>query len=366
MHDPALLRHSFEQGMARKWHCPSPWCHALETPVGAGGSSFYSILAVPGWGLPEHGGVGGGAIPPPPPVCPRGPWRDGRVGTANRKPDRAHSGFSFAPWVLWRAVVDLGMSLSGFVVGILVGLTGVGGGAIMTPLLILLFGVQPTHAVGTDLAYATVTKIFGSVSYIRREQVNWPYVRWLVVGSVPTSLFGVMVLLPWLVAQGIDVENLVARVLGVMLLIVGVVSILEHWLFAGQLRDSRLIRNRHVQKRFKEPILVVGGALIGLGVGLTSVGSGSMLMAILLLVSELPILVLIGTDIVHATILLGAAGLAHWSQGHTEWPIVFALLLGSIPGVWVGSRLSQFVPATPLRILLALILAGTGIKLSLG
>lgn len=279
---------------------------------------------------------------------------------------RAFSGFSLARWVPWRAVLDPGLSLSGFVVGALVGLTGVGGGAIMTPLLILLFGIQPTHAVGTDLAYATITKIFGSASYIRRGQVNWPYIRWLVVGSVPASLIAVMVVLPWLVAQGIDVEALVARVLGVMLLIVGVVSILEHWLFSGQLRDSRLIRNRHVQKRFKEPILVVGGALIGLGVGLTSVGSGSMLMAILLLVSELPILVLIGTDIVHATILLGAAGLAHWSQGHTEWPVVFALLVGSVPGVWVGSKLSQYAPTTPLRVLLSLLLIGTGIKLSLG
>ena len=151
-----------------------------------------------------------------------------------------------------------------------------------------------------------------------------------------------------------------------MLLIVGVVSILEQWLFNGQLRDSRWIRNRHVQKRFKEPILVLGGAVIGLGVGLTSVGSGSMLMAVLLLVSELPILVLIGTDIVHATILLGAAGAAHWWQGHTDWLIVFALLVGSVPGVWVGSKLSQYVPANPLRVLLALILAGTGIKLFLG
>lgn len=278
----------------------------------------------------------------------------------------AFSGFNIAGWVLCPAVFDPGLSLSGFVVGVLVGLTGVGGGAIMTPLLILLFGIQPTHAVGTDLAYATITKIFGSVSYIRRGQVNFPYVRWLIVGSVPMSLFGVMVLLPWLVDQGIDVEALITRILGVMLLIVGVVSILEQWLFNGQFRDSRLIRNRHVQKRFKEPILVVGGGLIGLGVGLTSVGSGSMLMAILLLVSELPILVLIGTDIVHATILLGAAGLAHWSQGHTDWAIVFALLIGSVPGVWVGSRLSQYVPTTPLRILLALILVGTGIKLSLG
>jgi hypothetical protein len=263
-------------------------------------------------------------------------------------------------------VFDPALSLSGFVVGVLVGLTGVGGGAIMTPLLILLFGVQPTHAVGTDLAYATITKVFGSVSYVRRGQVNFPYVRWLVVGSVPSSVFSVLVLMPWLQSQGIDVENLVTRVLGVMLLFVGVVSALEHWLFSGQLRDSRFIRNQHVQKRFKEPILVAGGALIGLGVGLTSVGSGSMLMAILLLVSELPVLTLIGTDIVHATVLLGASGLAHWSQGHTDWGIVVALLVGSVPGVWAGSRLSQYVPTTPLRFFLALLLAGTGIKLTFG
>lgn len=247
----------------------------------------------------------------------------------------------------------------------LVGLTGVGGGALMTPLLILVFGIAPTTAVGTDLAYATITKIFASVSYIRRGQVNFPYIRWLVVGSVPSALFAVLWLLPWLREHGYDPESFITHLLGVMLLVVGVVNVLEHWFFSGQLRDSRLIRNRHVQKRFKEPILVAGGIVIGLGVGLTSVGSGSILMAILLLVSELPVLVLIGTDIVHATILLGAAGVAHWSEGNVDWAICLSLLVGSVPGVWAGSKLAQYVPTGPLRIGLALLLVGTGIKLVL-
>lgn len=248
----------------------------------------------------------------------------------------------------------------------LVGLTGVGGGALMTPLLILVFGVRPTVAVGTDLAYATVTKVFGSIQYIRRGQVNFPYIRWLAVGSVPASLFAVLVMTPWFAEAGVDVERFTLRALGLMLLAVGLISILERRFFAGRFRDSRLIRNPQVQDRFKEPILVVGGALIGLGVGLTSVGSGSLLMAVLLLVSELNILVLIGTDLVHATVLLGTAGAAHFLRGNVDIAMMVALLTGSLPGIWVGSRLAQLVPSNPLRYGLALLLFVTGLKLLAG
>jgi len=251
----------------------------------------------------------------------------------------------------------------GFLVGVLVGLTGVGGGALMTPILILVFGIRPTLAVGSDLAYATITKIFGSVQYVRRKQVNFPYVRWLAVGSVPSALLGVWVVSPWLDRTGIDVEHLTTRLLGVMLIMVAVLAVAEQWLYSGRLRDSALIRSEAVQRQYKEPILIAGGVVIGLGVGLTSVGSGSLLMAILLLVSELDLLVLIGTDIMHATILLGAAGTAHWTKGNVEWGLVLALLVGSIPGVWLGSRLSQVVPRAPLRTALAVLLAATGFKL---
>ncbi|TFH30043.1 MAG: sulfite exporter TauE/SafE family protein [Myxococcales bacterium] len=259
---------------------------------------------------------------------------------------------------------DVALSASGFLVGLLIGLTGVGGGAVMTPLLILLFGVRPTMAVGTDLAYATITKIFGSAAYIRRGQVNFPYIRWLVVGSVPGALVAVFVLTPWLDRSGVDVETMTTRMLGWMLLAVGVISILERRFFEGALRDSAIIRSHAVQRRFKEPILVIGGLLIGVGVGLTSVGSGSLLMAVLLLVSELNILVLIGTDIVHATILLATAGCAHLIQGNVDIGLAAALLVGSIPGIWAGSRLAQVVPTTPLRYALAVLLAATGFKLA--
>jgi hypothetical protein len=263
-------------------------------------------------------------------------------------------------------MLDLGLSATGFVVGALVGMTGVGGGALMTPLLILLFGMRPTMAVGTDLAYATITKLFGSVQYMRLGRVNYPYIRWLVVGSVPGSMFAVFVLTPWFERRGIDVETLTSDLLGTMLFLVGIISVLENRFFAGRLRDSQLIRSHAVQRRFKEPILVVGGLVIGITVGLTSVGSGAILMAVLLLVSELNVLVLIGTDLVHATILLGAAGAAHLVKGHVELRIVAALLLGSIPGIWVGTRLAQVIPTNPLRYALAVLLILTGLKLLTG
>ncbi len=263
-------------------------------------------------------------------------------------------------------MLDARLAASGFVVGGLVGLTGVGGGALMTPLLILLFGVRPTLAVGSDLAYATVTKVVGSWQYMRRGQVNFPYVRWLIVGSVPAAVLAILVVAPWLARQGLDVERFTTHGLGGMLVAVAALTLTEPFLYAGWMRDSRVIRSRAVQVRFKEPILVVGGILIGAGVGLTSVGSGSMLMAILLLVSELDLLVLIGTDIVHATILVTAAGLTQWFAGNVDMRLVLGLLCGSVPGVWLGSRLSTVVPAGPLRAALAILLGATGLKLALG
>lgn len=261
---------------------------------------------------------------------------------------------------------DPRISISGFLVGLLVGLTGVGGGALMTPLLILLFGVKPTTAVGTDLAYATLTKVVGAVQYMRRGDVNYPYIRWLATGSIPASILSVFVVSPWLESRGIDIETFTTSALGVMLTLAGAISLLERRFFAGKLRNSRFIRSRAVQKDYKEGILVAGGALIGLAVGLTSVGSGSLLMAILLLVSELPILVLIGTDIVHATLLLGTAGAAHFVRGNVEVPMMLMLLLGSVPGIWLGSHLARRVPTNPLRYALALLLLGTGLKFALG
>lgn len=262
-------------------------------------------------------------------------------------------------------VFDLWLAGSGFVVGVLIGLTGVGGGALMTPLLILLFGVRPTLAVGSDLAYATLTKAVGSFQYLRRGQVNFPYVRWLIVGSVPASILAVYVLTPWFAHSGVDVERFTTHGLGVMLMAVALLTVTERWFYAGRLRDSRLIRSHTVQKTYKEPILIAGGIVIGTSAGLTSVGAGALLMAILLLVSELDLLVLIGTDIVHATLLLGAAGIAHWTKGNVEPQLVLGLLAGSVPGVWVGSRLSQVVPRAPLRLGLAALLGAIGLKLTL-
>jgi uncharacterized membrane protein YfcA len=233
----------------------------------------------------------------------------------------------------------------------------------MTPLLILVFGIRPTTAVGTDIAYATITKTLGSFEYIRRGQVNFPYVRWLLVGSIPASLFAIFVLMPWIEAKGIDVEQMTTRALGAMLAIVGVLTILEHRFFSGRLRDSTIIRSEAVQRRYKEPILILGGLVIGLCVGMTSVGSGAILMAVLLLVSELGLLVLVGTDLVHATILLAAAGGAHFVRGHVEIPIVISLLAGSLPGIWIGARLAQRVPTTALRYTLSVLLIVTGVKL---
>jgi len=262
-------------------------------------------------------------------------------------------------------MLDPSLLVAGFCVGALVGLTGVGGGALMTPVLILLFGVRPTVAVGTDLAYAAITKLAGTVGYLRRREVNFPYVRWLIVGSVPASVLTVTFLVPRLDAAGVDLESLTTRTLGLMLLAVSVVTLAEPFFYNGALRDSRLIRSYAVQKRFKEPILVVGGCLVGIGVGLTSVGSGAVLLAVLLLVSELDLLVVIGTAMAHATILVAAAGVAHWVRGNIQVDLLIPLLAGSLPGVWLGTHLAPRVPRAPLRAGVAILLGLTGARLGL-
>jgi uncharacterized membrane protein YfcA len=248
--------------------------------------------------------------------------------------------------------LDQNATTAGLLVGSLVGLTGMGSGALMTPILILVVGVPPVTAVGTDLAYASLTKIVGGWQHARQQTVDWRLVRLLAAGSVPASLASVQLLEQ--LERRVDiaaVDAIVRRGLG------GVLILAAAALLLGALRARRAATS--AAAAFPARRVVVLGAVVGSLVGLTSVGSGSLVVALLSLSSPLAATTIVGTDIAHAAILTSAAAGAHGLAGNIEPPLLASLLAGSLPGVLLGSRLSVRIPATALRLVLAVVLLAT-------
>lgn len=242
----------------------------------------------------------------------------------------------------------------GFLVGTLVGLTGVGGGALLTPLLILVAGVRPVIAVGTDLAFAAVTKIIGSWQHSRQGVSDRRLVLTLALGSVPGAVLGAQ-LMSRLTANGAASDALLTHVLGIALLVAAGASILRAigWSWRRALEtDPGLIVT---------PLL---GLVVGVLVGFTSIGAGSLLMAVFaLLYRKLSPAQAVGVDVMHGAILATVAAIAHGSAGHIELPMLFSLLTGSLPGVVLGGWLCHRLPSRPLRVGVAAMLAITGVRL---
>ena len=249
-------------------------------------------------------------------------------------------------------------SLSGFVVGMIVGLTGVGGGSLMTPLLVLLFGIHPATAVGTDLLYAAATKSVGTTIHGRRNKsVNWQIVRRLATGSIPGTLvtFGVM--------QTIGLQSnkggVLAFLLGAVLLLTA-----STLLFRAQIVAFFGRRITTTNESAVAVMTVVTGVVLGVLVTTTSAGAGALgVTALLVLYPRLPTLRIVGSDIAHAVPLTLLSGLGHWYLGDVDWTLLGTLLIGSIPGIIVGSLLAPKLPEAALRILLACILALVSLKL---
>ena len=227
--------------------------------------------------------------------------------------------------------------LFGLVVGVLVGLTGIGGGSLMTPLLILAGGVPPTVAIGTDLAYGAITKTVGGWRHLRIGTVDLGLTGWLAVGSVPGSLIGVMA------TDLVRVETLL--VLVAVALVIAALGILARALIANpREREAVDLAGRRTRAGAAVTGFVLGGI-----VGMTSVGSGALIGLVLLLVFRLTPHRVVGTDVFHAAILLWTAGLAHLAAGNVDLLLTATLLLGSLPGVWLGAWLCLRVPAGGLR-----------------
>jgi uncharacterized membrane protein YfcA len=249
-------------------------------------------------------------------------------------------------------------SLSGFAVGLLVGLTGVGGGALMTPLLVLLFGIHPTTAVGTDLLYAAATKTVGTAVHGASGTVDWRIVGRLAAGSVPTTVLTLLVLAR-VGAQSGAANHVITFVLGIALIATAIAI-----LFRRMILNYFSRRGGEADPRRITVFTVVLGAILGVLVSLSSVGAGAIGVTVLLvLYPALPASKLVGSDIAHAVPLTLIAGIGHWMIGSVNFSLVFSLLTGSIPGIIVGSLISTRLPDKFLRPILASSLALVGGRL---
>jgi uncharacterized protein len=254
--------------------------------------------------------------------------------------------------------MDWEFVLAGLLTGLLVGTTGMGGGSLMTPILVFLFGIPPTTAIGTDIAHGSVFKSVSAVQHRRMGNVRARLAGWMFIGSAPMSLLGVWSSVQITERYGDGVEDVMAQVLGGALLFgaVGLVAkSLIHTKAGGEMR-GRLSRRDCVAA-----ILI--GAFGGFIVGLTSVGSGVFFGLTLLIIFPLRAQKVVGTDIFHAAALLYVAGAGHWLAGNVDFGLLAWLLLGSIPGVLLGGRLTVSIPERGLRFILAGVLGLAGLKL---
>jgi uncharacterized protein len=255
--------------------------------------------------------------------------------------------------------VDLALIGFGLGVGVLVGMTGIGGGSLMTPLLILVFGVKPITAVGTDLAYAAITKTVGGYKHWRQETVDMRLSTWMALGSVPAAVGGVYALDVLEEASGRDFDDLLLTLLAAALLLTGTATLVRSFLKRFHERERQTVP---MERRHKVAAVVLG-VFVGFILGVTSAGSGALIAVGLILLFRLVPTRVVGTDVFHAAILLWAAAAAHVVAGNVDFPLAANILIGSVPGVWMGSHWSVRVQPVVLRTTLAVVLIGAGMAL---
>jgi uncharacterized protein len=251
------------------------------------------------------------------------------------------------------------LTLTGLLIGALVGLTGMGGGALLTPILVIFFGFKPTYAVGTDILHGAVFKSFGAVRHRRLGTVHARLTAWMFLGSGPMSLLGVAAA-GWLAdAYGDSVDSATAYVIGAALVLGSLGLIAKTFVKRGvQPSDAPFILQRKDKIR-----AVLIGAVFGFIVGLTSVGSGTFFGLVMVMIYPLTVAKIVGTDIFHASALLWVAGIGHLAQGNVDLRAIGWLLLGSVPGIWISSRFTLRLPQDALRLALAGVLMLSGVKL---
>ncbi len=245
----------------------------------------------------------------------------------------------------------------GLLVGFLVGLTGVGGASLLTPVLIL-FGIHPSVAVGTDLVYNSITKMFGVVQHWRQKTVNVKMMKYLAMGSIPSALVAIA-LLHFFGKMHDNQELIIKHSLGYVLILVSISIIIRVCC------DKKLRPNRWQEKSLEEKrgLTILIGGVFGFIVGLTSIGSGSLYAVAMLYLYRMSATEMVGTDIAHAFLLATFAGILNAGFGNVNYMLVGNLLLGSIPGVLIGSTISAKIPTKPLRTVVATVILISGLKL---
>jgi uncharacterized protein len=255
--------------------------------------------------------------------------------------------------------MDPAIIFFGLGVGFLVGLTGMGGGSLMTPMLILLFGIKPVTAIGTDIFYAAITKTAGGWRHLKLKTVNVPLTWWMAAGSVPSAIAGVWALDQLQDRLGDDLDETVFAILAACLLVVGAITLLRSLFLAKAIaeREDFEMHTRH-------KVAAAGiGATTGFVIGLSSAGSGTVIAIMLIAVFRLTPQRVVGTDVFHAAVLLWAAGLAHVVGGNVDFLLAGNILIGSVPGVVLGSNMSVKWPQGILRTALGVVLIAAGVAL---
>lgn len=257
--------------------------------------------------------------------------------------------------------MDIGYIISGFLVGLLVGVTGVGGGSLMTPLLVFLFGFQPAVAVGTDLLFAAITKTGGVfVHHGNHKSVEWRIVGLLAAGSLPAAV-ATLFMLNHFAKVGKETTGMITYTLGIALILTALALI-----FRTYLQKAGKSSEEHQPGRFhhlQAPATIATGVVLGVLVTMSSVGAGALgTVALLFLYPRLPTLKVVGTDLAHAIPLTAIGGFGHWQLGNVDFTLLGSLLIGSLPGIWIGSHLSAKIPETVLRPVLAGVLMLIGFK----
>lgn len=253
--------------------------------------------------------------------------------------------------------MSMSILFMGLFVGFLVGLTGVGGAALLTPFLILI-GINPVMAIGTDFAYNSITKFFGSVQHYRQKTIDFELVKYLAIGSIPSALLALVILS--FLGESLEFQDaFLKQAVGYVLIAVAIITVIKT-LFNAQIKENSYALKPVGQKK-KMTILL--GIILGFVVGITSVGSGSLFALAMMFMYKLKPSELVGTDIAHAFILVTISGILHTGLGNVNFLLVINLLFGSIPGVLLGSTLSARVPVKPLRTIISVIILMSGLKL---
>lgn len=256
--------------------------------------------------------------------------------------------------------------LAGMLVGFCVGITGVGGGSLMTPILIGLFRIEPHIAIGTDLLYAAISKFCGSMVHAKKLNIVWPIVLWLAVGSIPAS-FGTAWVLEHYLSQSTHYKAVLTMVLGFMLTLTGVSIIfrtrIEKFFNKFRNKENTQTENEQLAVQNNRTYIVIMGIILGVFVTLSSVGAGAFgIMALVIMFPNLPMIRIIGSDVVHAVLLTLVAGLGHMSAGNVDFMLLMWLLVGSIPAIIIGTLISSRMPERLIRKILGITLFALGVN----